>query len=868
MADRYWQPLPGSPTVISGNFSDTQHWAASDGGAVGASAPTASDNAIFPASLTGSYTITFDVNSACAALDFSLAGGTPTLAGGAVNLSLNGDLKLKSGMGFTFSGGININTNVAHNFTTSGVSLTCSCTLNAGSVVQQDAFSQTLSSVIATTTTWDQNGFTLSITGALTTNLGGTLKCTGATTNNGNWGMSGTYNGVGATLNVGTIGTGANFQSATAGSTYATVTWKTNAIFRVMSGGQSGAVTFVNLTIQGTAGTKTCGVSVGHDFSVSGSLTLQGTAEDERLWLAAGTNTSGGIYLSGSQRTITVSSAPTLTHCTFGGIVASGSTPWAGATRVGDTGNNSGITFTAPANVTAAPAGTASFNWNDSTKWSNGLVPLPQDAITVSNAFIAGRTITANIPILGKDITFTCTGSPGINLSVPVSVFGSLSYAAGMAVAGGGTMTLRGRGSHLLTYNGAAGGNSNLAIDCYPGSYTLQDAQAGIGGLSVNSGTWDWNGMSSTAISFASLTTTSNGRTIRSSGGTVTISQSGGVGWQVASAGLTLDLRGCTVKLISTSAVSATQFSGAGMPQYGTLWLAGTTTVGYQMLGSNTFQTIAVDPGKTLAFTAGTTTTATTWNMSGAIIGSITAATHTLAKAGGGYVSCSGMSISQSIATPASTFFAGSLAGSPSSADGGNNSGWIFADVVLTNTIGTSSAAASCAAIAQAVWNSVGSCAAAATASAALQKVWNSAGSCAASATASAVAQAVWNTAGHAAGSATGLGITEYFDVFTRLVTLDEAKLHLRIDDDDHDDDIIEKLLGASSMITDYLKLGGALPSTWIDETGSITVPADIKAATLLALAELYREREAQYADPLSKGVRDLLIRHRDPSLA
>ena len=53
-------------------------------------------------------------------------------------------------------------------------------------------------------------------------------------------------------------------------------------------------------------------------------------------------------------------------------------------------------------------------------------------------------------------------------------------------------------------------------------------------------------------------------------------------------------------------------------------------------------------------------------------VGSITAAGHTLAKAGGGSITCDFMIISRSTATPANTWNA------TNSTDNGNNSGWNF----------------------------------------------------------------------------------------------------------------------------------------------------------------------------------------------
>jgi hypothetical protein len=102
------------------------------------------------------------------------------------------------------------------------------------------------------------------------------------------------------------------------------------------------------------------------------------------------------------------------------------------------------------------------------------------------------------------------------------------------------------------------------------------------------------------------------------------------------------------------------------------------------------------------------------------------------------------------------------------------------------------------------------------------------------------------------------------------LVTLTQAKAHLRVDHDLDDADIASKIEQASAIVLDYLKLQSE-PSEWTNASeGSppgTGVPALIQAATLLIVGELYAKREAS-ADALSDGVRALLHRYRDPAFA
>jgi hypothetical protein len=93
------------------------------------------------------------------------------------------------------------------------------------------------------------------------------------------------------------------------------------------------------------------------------------------------------------------------------------------------------------------------------------------------------------------------------------------------------------------------------------------------------------------------------------------------------------------------------------------------------------------------------------------------------------------------------------------------------------------------------------------------------------------------------------------------LVTLDEAKFHLRIDDTFSDVDLAEKITQASDIVTDYVgttAADGSTPASW-DTT---TVPPRAKLATLLVLATIFASREG-FDDPLSVGAVSLLSRLR-----
>jgi len=102
------------------------------------------------------------------------------------------------------------------------------------------------------------------------------------------------------------------------------------------------------------------------------------------------------------------------------------------------------------------------------------------------------------------------------------------------------------------------------------------------------------------------------------------------------------------------------------------------------------------------------------------------------------------------------------------------------------------------------------------------------------------------------------------------LISLEAAKQHLRVEGADFDEaDLHKKIAQASAIVLNHLKID-TLPDEGIPSdppTGPAKGDA-IEAAALLVLGELWEQRESTGAEPLSEGVRNLLIGLRDPSLA
>lgn len=113
-----------------------------------------------------------------------------------------------------------------------------------------------------------------------------------------------------------------------------------------------------------------------------------------------------------------------------------------------------------------------------------------------------------------------------------------------------------------------------------------------------------------------------------------------------------------------------------------------------------------------------------------------------------------------------------------------------------------------------------------------------------------------------------------------QLVTLEQAKDHLRVDTDDGDNDLILKIRGASMSVMRYLKAQGA--ASFTDSAGdviedsngdAIGVPEDVQSAVLLMLGYLNRDRDADSDNAYTMGflpppVTALLYPLRKPTLA
>lgn len=273
------------------------------------------------------------------------------------------------------------------------------------------------------------------------------------------------------------------------------------------------------------------------------------------------------------------------------------------------------------------------------------------------------------------------TGFAGTLTNTALSIYGSLTLAAGMtATAGTSAWTFAATsGTQTITSNG-------ITID-WPvtingvGTTVAPAANTTIGStrlLTLTNGTLNLAGFTLSAGTFATASGTKN---ITWNGGTLTVVGSGATAFNNAQPTNFTTTAGSGAGTINMSSASDKTFVGGGSTFNAKLNQGGAGIL--SITGANTFTGLSntTQPASIL-FTAATTTTfsdASAWALAGTsgnliTLGSITAASHTLSCASG-TVDVDFCTISRSTAQGGATWLASTTNGN---VDDGNNSGWNF----------------------------------------------------------------------------------------------------------------------------------------------------------------------------------------------
>jgi hypothetical protein len=522
MASLYWVGGTASWDGTAGT-----RWALTSGGAGGAPAPTSSDDVFFDAN-SGAGVVTISPAGQASCRSLNTTGFTGTLSWNNSNTAV---VKIGDALGgaltigattqlLNFASIVNAiqllstsnNGGAGWPITTNGVVLPCitigggAGNVTTGKYVLQDNL------------TWSNGG-----TGALTI-AGGTFD-----TNNKNlsgWQMVVT----GTLLRTVTLGSSVITLNSTLSNAFAansSVNLTFNAgtsqiVFTGVTGGmQSGTLAYYDLVFSGlgrqlvlTLGAITChnltstsvalmiatwSVGVQWTLTVTGMLSLQGANPTNGRLLVTGVDAASASWPVPAQ---IIAAAVSLSNVDFRDIIATGAAaPWAG-TSLGDMLGNSGITFAASQNrFWVGGVGV----WEDTAHWSassggvgGATMPLSQDDVFFNAASGVG-IVNARVSRMGRNLDFTgFTGTfdtGGVGAVADHYIHGSLTMGVGMAIQGGNTVWLCGRGSHLITSNSRVF-TQTFVVLAPGGTYTLADAlflniTNGVGQLAVNHGTFD-----------------------------------------------------------------------------------------------------------------------------------------------------------------------------------------------------------------------------------------------------------------------------------------------------------------------------------------------------------------------------------------
>lgn len=354
-------------------------------------------------------------------------------------------------------------------------------------------------------------------------------------------------------------------------------------------------------------------------------------------------------------------------------------------------------------------ANTGAQTWNTNGAWVGGVQPTAADDVVIPASAVV--TIPTGTTVLGRSLTVQASGTLAFASTTAQLTLGDATAGAGnvaISISATATITLTGLGTIVLastavTQQTIATGGKTLPNLFVGGTapYLQTSALASTGAITI-AGSYTLGANLSTSRNATGALTLQTGGAFVDAGFTVTISGSSG-GFTMTAGTLTKTgvwnfgtnaaatfwaVTGGTVSdtagdiVLTTAGVAGNRtFAGGGKTYFSLTYTAAGSTGQLRITGSNTFGTINfsdVTNARSLLFTAGTTTTITTaFNVNGTAgklmtVSSITAATHTLAKASG-VVSCDYLSVDHSIAGGGASWYAGA-----NSTDGGSNTGWNF----------------------------------------------------------------------------------------------------------------------------------------------------------------------------------------------
>ena len=671
MANRYWV----GGTASWDNTAGTK-WATTSGGTGGASVPTTADDVFFDAS-SGAVTCTVANVGGLGAKSITFTGFTGTFTG-VGPITVSGNVTAVSGMTYTHTGTFTFNATAT--IISAGKSFSAITVNGSGiTVTQGDALDLSSRRLTVTQGTYDTANYALTCrifssgTATRTINLGSSAITLG------NAGSAATPNvdfttSTNLTLNAGTstiTGTETRFYFAGGGKTFYDFIQNANSSGTVTI---TGANTFNNFTMSSTsANGKT--LLLADNQTITGTFTTSAPSFSTRHFIF-----SDSI---GTTKTVTAATFA-CNNCDFRDITFAGAGSPSSPSSAGDCGGNSGITF--PSAKTVYRVGTNA-SWPGSNSWAtssggtgaNANFPLAQDTAVIDNSTALTGTLSTGVYNIGN---FDCSNrTNGITISHSnTTAYGNYTLASGITISGTGSLTFSGRGTKVLISAGKTFTGTVVVLTPPGNELQLGDAFSSSNTLTLTNGTFNANNYNVTCTSFTS--NNSNTRALTMGSGTWTLTNTAAATiWNLATVtGLTFNANTAPIVVSGASGANAVTFAGGGLT-YNDLSFTNTAATGtITFTGANTFGTLS--SSRTGAYSIvfpNVTTTVNGWSISGSSGNLVTlsrtgaSGTFTLSKSGGGIVSADYLSISNSAASPSSTWYAGA-----NSTDGGGNTGWIF----------------------------------------------------------------------------------------------------------------------------------------------------------------------------------------------
>ena len=530
MANRYW--VGGTGTWVAGS---TTNWSASSGGASGASVPTAADSVFFDQA--GTYTVT--LTGALTCLDFTVSAGTVTFSGTGTP-TISGSISLLAGTVWSATGVITFNSNTFTNrtITTNGTAFTGSSgaasltflgaggsgiyrlgsalTLSNGNITLTQGNFQTLGFAVTIS-----NGSFIASSGAVSniSFVNSTISINGTTSPAININTNGlTFSATNSQINI--ISSTATGITVSGNLTFNNVafTSTTLAAKTITQSVSTATTTYNNLSFVAASTVGVTNVTFVGNQTINGTLSTTGTAGNRRVFFS--------VLDYGIGWTLTCNSAASLTDADFRDIYVKGTAAPISGTRIGNRGNNSGITFSTPKTVYWNLGGTQNWNADGWAATSGAAVntnnfPLPQDTAVFDNSFAAGTTVNINGNYVGSVNSSTRTTALTVGITSAAICYGNWNNGSGFTFAFSlNSLTFSGGSTQTITPNGKQFGS--IFIDTYGGTVQLAGA-LNVGGntLTVTNGTFDTAGYAFSGSQISS--TVGNVRTISFGASTVTL---------------------------------------------------------------------------------------------------------------------------------------------------------------------------------------------------------------------------------------------------------------------------------------------------------------------------------------------------------